>query len=144
MGEFSIYLNRLVFVMVRFLATLFKLAPPPTPSPPPLPTPLHTHTHTPVVVLLVVPRLYLCCSSSLFVRRWFDMWRLFNHLLFLISSSFGVSERLCFVIGAFLGVFTFEPEYSISYNIACAPSKYSNAQISLCDATGLPESLLSA
>ena len=45
----------------------------------------------PVVFLLFVPRRFLCCSSSMFVLRWFHMWRLFCHYLFLISPLFGAS-----------------------------------------------------
>ena len=41
--------------------------------------------------------------SPLFVRRCFHMWRLFCHYLFLISPSFGVSGRLCFVTVVFPG-----------------------------------------
>ena len=47
--------------------------------------------------LLTVPRQFLCCSSSLFVCRWFHILRLFIHYLFLICSSFSASGRLCLV-----------------------------------------------
>ena len=43
--------------------------------------------------------------GPLFVRRLFHMSRLFCLHLFLISSSFGGSGGLCFVIGPFLGYF---------------------------------------
>ena len=35
-----------------------------------------------------------CCSSFLFVRRWFHMWRLFCRYLFLISPSAALSGYL--------------------------------------------------
>ena len=41
--------------------------------------------------------------SFLFVRRWFHIWRLFCHYLFLISPSFGASGRLSFVGLSFPG-----------------------------------------
>ena len=43
----------------------------------------------------------ICCKSSLFVRRWSQLWRLFCPYLFVISPSFGTSEGMCFVIVAF-------------------------------------------
>ena len=46
------------------------------------------------------------CSSSLFALWWFPMWHLFCHCSFLISSFFGVSEMLCFVIETFPGCHT--------------------------------------
>ena len=55
----------------------------------------------PVVFLLTIPRLFFCCSYSLFVCRWFLMWRLFCYYVFLISPSFGASGRLRFVMVAF-------------------------------------------
>ena len=45
----------------------------------------------PVVFLQAAPRPFLCCSSFLFERRWFYMWRLFCPYLFPISPSFGAS-----------------------------------------------------
>ena len=48
-------------------------------------------------------RRFLSCSSSFFVRRWFRVWRLFCHYLFLISPDFDASGRLCFLIVAFPG-----------------------------------------
>ena len=48
-----------------------------------------------VVFLLTIPRRFLCCNSSSFVRRWLSKWRLFCYYLFLISPSFGASRRLC-------------------------------------------------
>ena len=49
----------------------------------------------------------LCCSSSLFVRCWFHMWRLFCHYLFLISPSFDASGGPFFLwLKHFLGIFT--------------------------------------
>ena len=50
----------------------------------------------------MLPRRSLCCSS-LFMRRWFRMWRLCCHCLFLISPSLGASGRLCFLILTFPG-----------------------------------------
>ena len=50
---------------------------------------------------------FLYCSSSLFMRLWFHMWRLFCNYLFLNSSSFGSSRWgwgggvLCFLFVAF-------------------------------------------
>ena len=38
---------------------------------------------------------FLYCSSSLFMRLWFHMWRLFCNYLFLNSSSFGSSRCVC-------------------------------------------------
>ena len=55
-----------------------------------------------VLFLLTVPRRFLCCSSSLFMHTWFNMWRLFCYYLFLISPSFGTLGGLCFVTVAFL------------------------------------------
>ena len=49
--------------------------------------------------------LVLLCSVSLFVRRWFHMWRLFCHRLFLIPPSFDASGRLCFVIVTSLRIY---------------------------------------
>ena len=40
----------------------------------------------PIVYLLIVPRWFLCWSSSLFVRLWFLMWRLFGHYVCLGRS----------------------------------------------------------
>ena len=56
-----------------------------------------------VVFLLTIPRRYLCYSSSLFVRLWFNMWRLFCPYLLLISFSFGASGRLYCVIAVLPG-----------------------------------------
>ena len=53
--------------------------------------------------LLIVPRKLFCCNSSVLVRRWFLIWRLFWHCLFLISFSIGALRRLCFVTVAFPG-----------------------------------------
>ena len=61
------------------------------------------HPHPTSVFLLTIPRRFLCCSSSLFVRLWFHMWRLCRPYLFLICLSFGASGGLCFVIVAFPG-----------------------------------------
>ena len=52
---------------------------------------------------LIVSRRFLCCTSSLFVRIWVNMWSLYCSYLILISPSFGASGRLCFVIVAFPG-----------------------------------------
>ena len=41
-----------------------------------------------VVVLLTVPRRFVCCSSSLFVHRWFHMNGAFVLSLFVSYSSF--------------------------------------------------------
>ena len=41
---------------------------------------------------------FLCYSSALFVRRWFNMWRLFCHCLCLVSPSSGYSGSLWCVI----------------------------------------------
>ena len=49
---------------------------------------------SPLVFLLIVPRRFLCCRSSLLVHRWFHTRRLFSNCSFLISSSFGASLRL--------------------------------------------------
>ena len=51
----------------------------------------------------VLPRRFLCCSSSLLICRCIHMWRLLYHYLFPISPYFGVSGRLCFVIVTFPG-----------------------------------------
>ena len=53
-------------------------------------------------VIMAVPRLFLC-SSSLFICRWFHIWRLFCHDLFLISPSFGAFGKLFYMIVAFPG-----------------------------------------
>ena len=52
-------------------------------SPPPPSTPPPPHTRT-LIFQLTVPR-FLRCSSSLSVRLWLHMWRLFYPNLFLIS-----------------------------------------------------------
>ena len=68
---------------------------------------LFAHPHPPVVFfLLVVPRWFLCCSSSLFVYRRFYMWRLFYHCLF-GSPSVVASGGLCLWFRHFLGVFIY-------------------------------------
>ena len=48
------------------------------------------------VCLLIVPRQFFCCSSSLFMLSGNIMWR-FCHYLFLISPPFGASRVLHFV-----------------------------------------------
>ena len=50
-----------------------------------------------------VSRRFLCCSSSLFARRWFYVRRLFCQCLLSVSSFFSDSRRLCFVIMTFSG-----------------------------------------
>ena len=57
----------------------------------------------PIILLLTVPRRFFCCSSFVFVRLWFHMWRLCCPYLFLISPSRGVSRGRCFVISSFPG-----------------------------------------
>ena len=52
-----------------------------------------------------IPKRILCCNSFLFVRGWLPMWLLFCHYLFLIPSSSGNLERLCFVIVAVSYIF---------------------------------------
>ena len=51
------------------------------------------------VFLLTVPRRFFCCSSSLFVRRWFHTWclflSLFVHHLFCLWSLGKVVLRDC-------------------------------------------------
>ena len=61
----------------------------------------------PVVFLLVVPWRFMCRDSSLYVRRWFGVWRLFCHSLFLISLSFSPSGKMCIAIVAFPGFVLF-------------------------------------
>ena len=61
-------------------------------------------TPLPVVFILPDPGRFLCCSSSLSVRRWFSrMWRLFCHVSVLISSSLPASGRFCLMIVEFRG-----------------------------------------
>ena len=45
---------------------------------------------------LIVPRRFLSCNSSLYVRLWFNMWCLFCPYLCLIFLSFGASGSLVF------------------------------------------------
>ena len=73
------------------------------------------------VFLLTFPRWFLCCGSSLLVRRCFHMWRLFgiicsSSLLLLMSRescascllhSLGISILLCFMFVAFPGYLHF-------------------------------------
>ena len=66
------------------------------PSPPPAPI------HPPLVFLLFR---WLYCCSSLFVRRWFYMWRLFWHYLFLIPPF--PREGCASWLWHFLGIFTY-------------------------------------
>ena len=47
-----------------------------------------------VVFLLTVPRRFLCCFSSLFVRRWFHIWSLFCHYFFLISFFWSLGKAV--------------------------------------------------
>ena len=65
----------------------------------PHPIPLSSPSNS----LLIVPKLFFCCNSSLFVRLWFNKWRLFCHYLFLISPYLGASGGLCCVIMTFSG-----------------------------------------
>ena len=60
----------------------------------------------PVVFLLTVQSRLHCCSSSLFMRTLFHIY-CFAIVLFLVSPSFGAQGRLCFVIVAFPGIFTY-------------------------------------
>ena len=69
--------------------------------------PIWTDLGLPVVFLLVVPVQFLSRDSFLYVRRWFRVWRLFCHYLFLISLSFDLSGKLCIMIVAFPGFMLF-------------------------------------
>ena len=60
---------------------------------------------TPVVLLLGIPRRFLCCSSSLCIVG-FNCGVCFCHYLFLISHSFGVITKTC--------LYTFDPLKPIS------------------------------
>ena len=40
---------------------------------------------------------FVCCSSSLFLCRWFHIWRLFCHYLFLIPPYYCAQGRTCFL-----------------------------------------------
>ena len=70
--KFSIYLNRRVFVMKA--------------------SNWLTGLSTQVVFLPTVSRWFLCCSSSLFVRLWFNMWCLVWTLLVPHRSFFWRSD----------------------------------------------------
>ena len=56
---------------------------------------------------LTAPRRFLCCNCSLYVRRWFHMWRLLYYSFFLISPSFDAPWSLFIVIVAFSELFLY-------------------------------------
>ena len=87
-----------------------------------------------VVFFLTVPRWFLWCSSSLFVRRWFRMWHLFCHYLFLISPSFGALGRLCFVIVAFPDIFYY---IGIKHGFSCINIRQVPREVLKTEAGGL-------
>ena len=100
-----------------------------THTPPPPPPPPHTHTNpSPLVVLLqTILRRFLCCTSSLFVHRWYHVLLVlslfFSHLSFSwclgtfvrfvlvwicrFPLPLGVWEGLRFVIVALPGLFSY-------------------------------------
>ena len=95
------------------------------PSPPPPPPPPHPRS------FFSFPRRFLCCSS-VFVHRWFHIWRLCCPYLFLIFSYFGASGGLCFVIVAFPGYFFLNlslRKHAYSNILRILPPKNDNLQM---------------
>ena len=73
--------------LMRFRANETGLSsrPPPNPPDPASPPPPPTHTHI-VFFPLIVPRQFICCSSSLFVRLWLNVASVLY--LFVIKTTY--------------------------------------------------------
>ena len=77
-----------------------------------------------VVFLLTVPKRFLCSSSSVFLRQWFQLWRLFCHDLFIISPFWiprkDLGHEACFVTEVFPRDLSIESQQSLTNTIGVA------------------------